>query len=223
MKALRILLMATATIVAMSAQALTLGSLSRTEGSNILVDSLNHREWLAWDINKDLSYLQTLAVIAPGGAYEGFRISERSDAMLFAGAMIGPGSTCSNLPEFLPIGVFCGVTSSMAEVLVGESFHDRDYFRRTFALDLDVDAAYFLTGGNTYSVGRLEIGSVPGQDSSVWFNQDCCTSELGASVPWLLYRDRVTAVPEPGTLMLFGLGVLALGLARGGRRTRSGE
>ena len=49
------------------AGALTAGSLSRADGSELIIDSLNGREWLGWDVTKELSLAQTRAAIGPGG------------------------------------------------------------------------------------------------------------------------------------------------------------
>ena len=42
------------------------GSMSREVGSDLILDSLNNREWLGWDVTKAYDFAETLAAIQTG-------------------------------------------------------------------------------------------------------------------------------------------------------------
>ena len=66
--------------VAAQASTITVGSLtSADDGSTeVIVDTLNNREWLRWDVLADLTYAETLAATSSGGAYADFIIATLS-------------------------------------------------------------------------------------------------------------------------------------------------
>ena len=46
----------------------SVGAMSRQDGSNYIEDSLHHRQWLGWDVTRGLNDTQTLAAIEEGVA-----------------------------------------------------------------------------------------------------------------------------------------------------------
>ncbi|NUQ61377.1 MAG: hypothetical protein HUU20_02745, partial [Pirellulales bacterium] len=81
-----------------------IGSMSRDVVSNspYIIDSLNNREWLGWDVTKGLTYAQTVAATQAGGMFAGFSIARNNDAQLFVDALIGAGNPCTPGPAGRP-------------------------------------------------------------------------------------------------------------------------
>ena len=220
MPSLRKVLFVVAAVCALPAQALTVGSLSRADGSPLIIDTANNREWLGWDINKELSYTETLAVIAPGGAYQGFQMANQSDALLFAAALRGPDHGCVGVlppwlgvPGALPPNPWCGPVPAATRSLVGDNGGP---------MDTASDEIYFLSQDARFEVGKLEVGQGAVQaDADFYFGSywgsfaevQARHGQQGAlqyDVPWLLYRDMVSPVPEPRASLMLGAGIVVL-------------
>lgn len=194
----------------------TVGALTRQDGSPVIEDSLNNRQWLGFDVTRGLNYAQTLAATQSGGAFAGFRVAHSADAVLFVNGMLGLPNGCAT-----GLSALCVQTENRDfERLVGESFYD---YRSQFNANYDYDYAWFLSGdGSTTLAGGIEIvtqdagadriiinhrlNSIAGVDA----NLDRGTSPTG----WLLFRDTPTSVPEPASLALAGLAMLAACTAR---------
>lgn len=97
----------------------------------------------------------------------------------------------------------------------------------TLLMTFDFISTFSATGGQTYWLG-LTTGDV--DTDTFWAQTDSVTGNLARQrFPDLIWRDpntdyayRLTAaqsVPEPGTLALFGIGLLGMGLARYKRKT----
>lgn len=213
----RALVISALVISAMPAHAsVSVGAMSRQDGSNLIEDPLNNRQWLGWDVTRGLNYTQTLAATQAGGAFAGFRVAHSADAVLFVNAMLGLPNGCAT-----GLSALCVQTENRdLERLVGESFYD---YRSRFNANYDYDYAWFLAGdGSTTMAGGIEVftqdagadrvtinhrlNSIAGVDA----NLDRGISPTG----WLLYREATASVPEPGSLALAGLALLAACTAR---------
>lgn len=180
---------------------------SDTDGSTeVIIDTLNDREWLRWDVLADLTYAQTQAAIAAGGAYEGWTISTAVDAQLFIDALL-PGNLCTvSASAYCSDGVIADFDWSG---LTGDNFGNLATHAWFLGIGTDVgyiqlndfisvpSSSHIVKFPNAYSFGDSDQYSASGTYHS-------------ATVSWLLYRD-VPAVPLPasGLLMVAGLGALA--------------
>ena len=137
------------TATAVYAAPITVGSLSRADGSDIIVDTLNSREWLGWDVTKAYTYSQTLAAIQTGGVFEGFSIAYNLDAQMFVDALDGTPNDCT----VTGFNTCLEAEQPAWEQLVGESWRDQ----RATGLPFDTDMAIFLSDQWPNLVGHVSI------------------------------------------------------------------
>lgn len=188
---------------------LTAGSMSRTVGSQIIVDTLNNREWLGWDVVRDFSYAQTVLAVAPGGVFDGYRMANNVDAQKFVDALVGPNSCTATQLDWVPT-CFTGEYPQW-EDLVGESYLE---FRTAVGAPGDHEAVKFLnwSGG----VGYLDVlvHDITADVISKGNNWETITGSdryTGAeSFGWLLFRETPTMVSEPSSSLLIAVGLLSL-------------
>lgn len=195
------------------------GSMSRVAGSDLIVDSLNNREWIGWDATRGLSYSQTVAATQSGGAFDGFAVANDADALLFLNALLGTPHYCSD-----PVTNICATGESpQREILVGESYFTSSQWYRA-----DYEYVFYLSANGTgQAVGALEVHTAYlGLDSvsnySEWgtFADSDAYAVVPQSIGWLLFRQSPGDVPEPGTVALAGLAMLALSVTRRRQKTK---
>ena len=224
--------------MAANAVPITIGSLSSNDdgSTDIITDTLNHREWLRFDVTAaPLTYAEVLAMTASGGAYEGFQVADLADSTAFLNALLGGSNLC--LDEGMHINdndyvyVDCGTAGPGVFLsLFGDNHPTYHSVTRTVLVN-------FLS--NNGVTGVTEVGHILASNAqtassgiqrrnSVWYNIDGADygsrtragMRANMNSSWLMYRDLepVTAVPEPGTLALFGLGLAAISITRRRRK-----
>lgn len=215
MKFLPLVLAASAafTAVPSSAATITVGSISRVEGSATAFDSLNNRTWLGLDRTTNLTYEQAVASTLAGGKFAGFKLARNADAQKYVNAFGDATCTVSGSGD-------CLYGSMNIGTIFGENWTTRnsavDYNYGLFLSDNGtgkeigqvVDLTIHFLGGTNLSKDN-EWGSIAEASSNAG-------NGTFPRMGWLMYRAEgpENSVPEPGTLAIFGLGLAAVAVAR---------
>lgn len=171
-----------------NASTISVGALSSNDdgSTDLIVDTLNNREWLRWDVIADLTYAETIAATSSGGVYEEYQIAQLSDFDLFMNAL---NSGSASGAEYLQ--------------LLGNANYDNDW---TYALVIDPDntssvALLYMTPSGSFSINRAwkTVAGIDGTHSH----------SGGRDIGYLVYRN-VSSVPVPAAAWLFGSALIGL-------------
>jgi PEP-CTERM motif len=200
------------------------GSLSSDDdgSTQVISDSLNNREWLRWDILKDLTYAETLTAIGSGGAYEGWQFAHNADGQLLTNAFVSGlvltnGCTAADSDATLCATFYNPVTAFIG--LFGSSFTRNPLNTYAWFLSdnsVGEEVGYIDYGYTSFSNGSLNTLWKNNESRSIAASDEYVGYDIG--IGWLLYRDLAMpitgSVPEPGVPLLLGTGLMTLAWAR---------
>ena len=216
-----------------SASLITIGSLSgQDDGSTVITDTLNNREWLRWDVVDNLQYQETLNAIGTGGAYEGWSIATTIDMVMFSNALLASPldfNDCQNIAG--PSLRVCGTYDiSNFHAMMGENYAYDSRF--SFAFYLNEDEAndgkvvghsrfdsngFYLLDPQQYTIPESDLRHESEWGSNIALGLQ---SPSDVNVGFQLYRNLPSnqnpsaSVPEPSTLAIFALSVFGLASRR---------
>ncbi len=190
------------------ASPISFGKLSSNDDglTAVIHDDLNQLDWLRWDRLKSLTYAQTLAVIAPGGTYEGWSVAGIAKAQQFVDALLfGRTNGCTTTSTVLTETCADGPLPDLTP-LFGDNYttdQDNKFFLSDNATGTEVGIVGYYRGSLFDTVRKQNDW-----DTLAHADQLAASNSIG----WLLYRE--TAVPVPSTWTMFGIGAAALFAAR---------
>ena len=184
-----------------AATVITHGNLTTDDSTNYITDTLTGRQYTRADAF-DLTYAQTLAAVGVGGAFEGWSIATGVEADDFISAALGVSSSpCAGAASY---GTHCGNVSG---------WNDGD-FGASYVSSYDYFAYQTTSGGSPISLIEFYAGSTSIRDYESWSSESSLDYYSGNyAINLLLFNDNVV-VSEPGTFVLFGLGLIGLGISR---------
>ncbi len=190
------------------AEIITTGAMTYDDTTpDYVSDSLNHREWLRWDIVEDYTYNEIFHATDIGGEYEDWTMASSEDMNVLVQALYGDeyANSCTSTT----INEVCGnFEFDIIKSMFGEREGSTGY-----------DSVAFLSEGIT-EVGLLGVNT----DENIlrkyndWVSidgKDRWHGSGSSSISYQLYRETgATAVNEPATLAIFALGIIGLRMRR---------
>ncbi|MBC3766932.1 PEP-CTERM sorting domain-containing protein [Neptunicella marina] len=192
---------------------ISIGALSSNDdgSTQIIVDTLNNREWLRWDVLASLTYAETVTAISAGGAYEGFTLAGIGDIGLLLNALFYPSvNTCLPQLNNVTCSNTAGITIAQNLALFGNANNANNWTYTVVIDPLNTDSVALLyANGGSPSTPTNSV--LPYGINREWKDVlDIDTTHSGSGsrdIGFLLYRSIAT-VPEPSVWMLMLLGML---------------
>jgi MYXO-CTERM domain-containing protein len=183
------------------AAVITVGNLSY---DGTLITGGGHT-YLGFDILKDLTHAQTVALTSDGGTYESYRIANTADADVFIHSLFGgQNNQCSTIDGVATNG-YCGNISAWN----GNGTFGDNYGNVIDVIMFLADESFAVEVGY---IGISDNGDT--QQFEEWANH---ANGDYVNFGYLLVQDTAVSsasVPSPSSLAIFVLGLVGIGLAR---------
>jgi hypothetical protein len=185
----------------------TLGSLTYNAGTNLITDGSTGIQYLGWNVLADLTYAETVAATAVGGAFESFHIASQTEAYAFYHAMGGLGVDSVGLNL-----ISTQVGTNFSDGIFGNN-HNTIFDYAWFISDEHLDVGFINL---SHTLNKMTLS-----DAAMSIAVSDAFSASGynahATASWLLVSDvavsNVSAVPVPAAAFLFAPALLGfLGL-----------
>ncbi len=184
------------------------GDLSYNDTTDVITNTVSSETYLGFDLLKDLTYAETVAITSAGGAYESWHIASQAEAVEFFSAAVEPFT-------FTDDAVSYATTASTFMNGFGDDFQTNGNDVAWF-LDDDTGMAgyiYFYENQTHNHFINTNWNTIDYSD-----NYSASPGAYNSSTPisWLLVGGTtdINAVSEPSSMALMCLGLLGLGVMR---------
>jgi hypothetical protein len=190
-------------VSSVNAATVTYGNLTSNDATDFIADTVTGRQYKRFD-TFNLTYADTVAAVAAGGAYEGWSIADSVISDEFTEGLFGSATPCSGAESY---GTLCGQISGWADGVFGASYNNvTDYyaFISTYDTPEHPDDVIGIVGFNAGNVNESDDWS-----SIAILNQHDGRSIYQPPINLLLYKE-VSPVPVPAAIWLFGTALIGL-------------